>query len=238
MTDIQVKTLDDYFSARTSVAKRCLDVIGAGIGTLLALPVLLFLALFIKSVSPGPLLFKQSRIGKGGRLFDCYKFRTMHPNVDTQEHQQYLAQLIHGKTGSSSRGTPMTKIEDKSKIIPGGVLIRSLGLDELPQLFNVLKGEMSLVGPRPAIPYEVREYQLWHKQRLDVLPGITGLWQVSGKNKLSFKKMIRLDLQYAQQQSLWLDMIILIRTPQVVLLQAFEQITNKLEGRIKRRATR
>lgn len=238
MADIHVKTLDGYFSIKASIAKRCLDLIGAGIGIVLVMPACVFFSLFIKLVSPGPVLFNQARIGRGGRPFTCYKFRTMHPNVDTKDHEQYLGRLINGDSGCSPSEVPMTKIENASKIIPFGSLLRASGLDELPQLFNVIKGEMSLVGPRPAIPYEVREYQLWHKQRLDVLPGITGLWQVSGKNKLSFKEMIRLDLQYAQRQSLWLDIIILVKTPQVVLLQAYEQVVKKIERRIMRRATR
>ena len=233
MFEIQTKALDGYFVARVPATKRCLDIAGAGIGIMMALPVMFFLAVFIKLVSPGPLLFNQIRIGRGGRKFTCYKFRTMHPNSDTRDHQAYLAQLINGDRNCPKNESPMTKIECESKLIPHGSLIRSLGLDELPQLFNVIKGEMSLVGPRPAIPYEVREYQLWHKQRLDVTPGITGLWQVSGKNKLSFKSMIRLDLQYAQQQSIWLDILILLKTPQVVLLLAAEQFMQKAKGLIK-----
>jgi lipopolysaccharide/colanic/teichoic acid biosynthesis glycosyltransferase len=226
---IQTKTLDGYFISKDLVAKRCFDLIGSSLGIILALPLMVFLAAFIKRVSPGPVFFKQTRIGRGGKLFTCYKFRTMHPNCGTKDHRNYLCKLINCKESASEKGTPMTKIEDKSKIIPLGVLIRSLGIDELPQLFNVIKGEMSLVGPRPAIPYEVNEYRLWHKQRLDAIPGLTGLWQVSGKNKLSFKEMIRLDLQYVQQQSIWLDIWIILKTPQAVLMQAVEHIIFKLK---------
>lgn len=226
-TDTQTKALDGYFVIEMSFAKRCLDLIGAVLGILITSPLLLFIALYIKIVSPGPVFFNQKRIGKGGRLFLCYKFRTMHPNTETISHQEYLAKLIGGKEISSEEDSPMTKIEDRSQIIPFGSLIRLSGLDELPQLFNVLKGEMSLVGPRPAIPYEVDEYQLWHRLRLDVTPGITGLWQVSGKNRLSFKKMIRLDFQYARQQSLWLDVKILIKTPLAVFCQVFDHIKTR-----------
>lgn len=238
MFEIQVKTMDGYFATKISVEKRCLDLFGAVVGILSTLPLLIILSVYIKLVSPGPVLFNQTRIGRGGKKFICYKFRTMHPDVDTQDHQRYLAHLINGRSNTSETEIPMIKLEDDAKIIPLGTLIRSLGLDELPQLFNVLKGEMSLVGPRPAIPYEIREYQLWHKQRLDVTPGITGLWQVSGKNKLSFKKMIRLDLQYVKEQSIWLDVVILAKTPQVVLLQAWEQIKDKITGLGQRRTTK
>lgn len=231
MIEFQTKTLDGYFVVKVPTAKRCLDIIGAGIAIVILAPVMIFLALFIKAVSPGPVFFNQPRTGRGGSNFTCYKFRTMHANADTSDHQAYLAQLINGN--STEAETPMTKLEKSSKIIPLGCLVRSLGLDELPQLFNVIKGEMSLVGPRPAIPYEVHEYQPWHKQRLDVVPGITGLWQVSGKNKLSFKSMIRLDLQYARQQSLRLDILILLKTPQAVLGQAAEHVACRINEWIK-----
>ena len=224
---IQTKRLDTYFMSKTPVIKRCLDLMGVCIGIILALPFFIFWTLFIKLVSPGPVFFNQTRIGRGGKLFTIYKFRTMHHNCDTKDHRDYICKLINCEESASEKKIPMTKIEDKSKIIPFGTLIRSLGLDELPQFFNVIKGEMSLVGPRPAIPYEVNEYQLWHKRRLDATPGLTGLWQVSGKNKLSFKEMIRLDLQYVQQQSIWLDIWIILKTPQAVLLQAMERIILK-----------
>ena len=238
MMEIEVKTMDGYFVNKTPPQKRCLDLVGAGVGMSLSLPIFILLAIYIKLVSPGPVFFNQIRIGRGGKKFNCHKFRTMHPDVDTQAHRKYLSQLINTEANRKEAGQPMIKLEDQSQIIPLGSLIRSLGADELPQLLNVLKGEMSLVGPRPAIPYEFQEYQLWHKQRLDVMPGITGLWQVSGKNKLSFKKMIRLDLQYIQQQSIWLDIFILLKTPQVVFLQAWEQIQFKLKGLAKRRVTK
>jgi lipopolysaccharide/colanic/teichoic acid biosynthesis glycosyltransferase len=238
MFEIQVKAMDGYFAANVPVGKRFLDLIGAIIGVITTIPLLIFLAIYIKLVSPGPVFFNQTRVGRGGLKFTCYKFRTMYPNIDSKDHQQYLAQLIKSNSSNSIVGKPMTKQEDQSKIIPLGTLIRSLGIDELPQLFNVIKGEMSLVGPRPAIPYEVREYQLWHKQRLDVIPGITGLWQVSGKNKLSFKQMIRLDLQYIQQQSLWLDILIMLKTPQVLFVQAFEQVSFKLKRWRQERKTK
>ena len=232
MIEEQSKALDDYFVIKMHTAKRCLDLIGACVGIVLASPILIFLAVFIKLVSPGPVLFNQTRIGRGGTKFTCYKFRTMHPNVETKSHQAYLSQLIGCNEGSCGAEMPMTKIEDKSKILPMGILIRSMGLDELPQLFNVLKGEMSIVGPRPAIPYEVIEYHLWHKLRLDTTPGITGLWQVSGKNKLSFKEMIRLDYQYSQQQSLWLDLKIIFKTPYAVVRQVWDHIkVKKIQSR-------
>lgn len=231
MIHIQPKALDGYFAAKVPITKRCLDLFGASLAIVIITPLLLFLIVLIKLVSPGPAIFYQTRIGRGGKKFTCYKLRTMYPNVETSDHRKYLARLINGrKKNSTEKHMPMTKIEDKSKLIPFGSILRSLGLDELPQLFNVIKGDMSLVGPRPAIIYEVDEYKLWHKQRLDQLPGITGLWQVSGKNKLSFKEMIRLDLQYAQQQSFWFDVLILLKTPQVVLGQTLEIIKRKFNG--------
>ncbi len=230
MIHSQVKTLDNYFIAKIPFSKRCFDLICATLGIIIVFPLLSILIVFIKVVSPGPAFFNQTRTGRGGKNFTCYKLRTMHPNVDIADHRKYLSQLISSKGKESKFDRPMTKIEDKSKIVPLGSLIRSLGLDELPQLFNVIKGDMSLVGPRPAIPYEVSEYKLWHRQRLDQVPGITGLWQVSGKNKLSFKEMIRLDLQYAHQQSFWFDVVILLKTPQAVLQQAIEVIKYKFKG--------
>ena len=168
---------------------------------LLALPGILLVApcvaLFIRCVSPGPILFRQERVGYLGRRFRCFKFRTMSADADTRAHQRHLQQLM-------SSNAPMAKMESRSdpRIIPGGVLLRATGLDELPQLLNVLWGEMSLVGPRPCLPYEYDRYLPWQKERFGAAPGLTGLWQVSGKNKTTFVEMIQLDIRYAKTKTL------------------------------------
>ncbi|RJQ68917.1 MAG: sugar transferase [Desulfobacteraceae bacterium] len=208
--------------------KRAIDIAGSLAGLIMLLPIFILIAIFIKSVSPGPAFFRQKRVGLGGKVFECIKFRTMRPNADTSKHRKYLAQLIHDDRSKGPKRLVMTKLHNDPQIIPFGNLIRESGLDELPQLINVLRGEMSLVGPRPPIPYEVQEYKLWYKDRFDVLPGITGLWQVSGKNRLTFNEMIRLDIQYSRQMSLLLDLKILLLTPYAV----FMQIRNYLHRKV------
>jgi lipopolysaccharide/colanic/teichoic acid biosynthesis glycosyltransferase len=165
-------------------------------------------------VSPGPVLFRQERIGYRGRRFMCYKFRTMHVGADSTIHREHCEQLIQSNA-------PMVKMDARgdSRLIPGGRLIRASGLDELPQILNVLRGEMSLVGPRPCVPYEYEKYLPWQRARFNAMPGLTGLWQVSGKNRTTFDEMIRLDLQYAKHRSLWLDLKIMAMTLPALLLQ-------------------
>ena len=203
---------------RVPIAKRILDI-GC---LLLALPTLLPLfigiAALIKIVSPGPVFFTQERVGFMGRKFRIFKFRTMKANAETQTHQNHLKDLI-------TSNIPMTKMDAKGdpRVIKFGGLLRSSGLDELPQLINVLRGEMSLVGPRPCTPYEYEQFQPWHKQRFRALPGLTGLWQVSGKNKTTFNEMINLDIRYASDWSLWLDIKIMFMTFPVLLGQIKEQ---------------
>jgi exopolysaccharide production protein ExoY len=177
----------------------------------LLLPAVVFIgaavAIIIKCGSRGPVFFRQQRVGHKGSLFTCYKFRTMHVNAETESHRNYTQQLITGNA-------PMTKLDAKkdSRVIPLGTLLRATGLDELPQLINVLRGEMSVIGPRPCIPYEYEMYEPWQRRRFDATPGLTGLWQVSGKNRTTFAQMIQLDIEYAQRQSLQLDLEILFRT--------------------------
>ncbi|MBK9991680.1 MAG: sugar transferase [Verrucomicrobia bacterium] len=175
------------------------------------------IALITKVSSPGPVLFKQTRIGLRGQQFLCFKFRTMKMNAETVSHQAYLAQLI----GSNA---PMVKMDAKkdARLIPGGWLLRATGLDELPQIINVLRGEMSLVGPRPCIPYEYENYTIMQKRRFASVPGLTGLWQVSGKNKTTFSEMIHLDIRYAHTKSLWLDLKIMVMTGPALLHQVLE----------------
>jgi lipopolysaccharide/colanic/teichoic acid biosynthesis glycosyltransferase len=185
--------------------------------------------LLIIAVSPGPVFFIQDRVGHGGKIFTFLKFRTMKANSDSISHQQHLNELI--KTNK-----PMTKLDKQNdpRIIPFGKFIRKASIDELPQLINVLKGDMSLVGPRPCLPYEAKEYLKWHKYRFDIKPGLTGRWQVSGKNRLTFKEMIRLDIMYANKISLWIDLWILAWTiPTVVSIVidkfAIDAFFNKME---------
>ena len=194
------------------VWKRSLDLCIALTGLVLLSPVFLLVALFIKLVSPGPVFFKQERIGYNGKPFTFWKFRTMDVAVDTSGHRNQMAELIRGQHTDK----PMTK-QDNPCIIPLGKLLRNTCIDEIPQLINVVRGEMSLVGPRPPIPYEVQEYHHWHKERFNALPGLTGLWQVSGKNRLTFNEMIRLDINYIRRISPWLDLKILLLTPKAIL---------------------
>jgi lipopolysaccharide/colanic/teichoic acid biosynthesis glycosyltransferase len=197
--------------------KTILDVTCILLSLPLWLPVVLFLALWIKLVSPGPVFFRQERIGYRGKRFMILKFRTMKVNVETRSHETHLEQLINANL-------PMTKLDSAGdpRIIPGGRILRATGLDELPQLFNVLRGEMSLVGPRPCTPHEFKSYQVWQKERVNVPPGLTGYWQVNGKNKTTFCEMIKLDIFYTKNLSLWLDLTIMLRTVPALLAQVIE----------------
>jgi len=165
------------------------------------------IAALIKLGSPGPVFFRQRRVGYKGTEFVCIKFRTMRVNAEADSHRRHTQELIRSQT-------PMTKLDARRdpRMIPLGTLLRVSGLDELPQLLNVLRGEMSLVGPRPCIRYECEAYEPWHWQRFDAVPGLTGLWQVSGKNRTTFDQMVRLDIEYSQRLSLWLDVKILFKT--------------------------
>ena len=203
--------------------KRVLDPLIIVMALPVILPVLLLIALYIKLTSRGPVLFRQERIGYYGQPFVIFKFRTMHVNAPTMAHEQYLKQLM-----SSSQ--PMIKMDSNgdSRLIRGGGLLRAMGLDELPQLINVLRGEMSLVGPRPCTAYEYEQYSPWHSRRLETLPGLTGLWQVSGKNKLTFEQMVALDIHYAERSSVWLDLQIMLRTFPVLFSQLAEVLGKHL----------
>jgi len=203
--------------------KRILDVTVSLLGFLILWPVFLLTALYIKILSPGPVLFRQMRVGRGGKLFHFVKFRTMRPN-DEAEHRKHILERMRA-------GGALAKLDDVDpRIIPGGKLIRKLCIDELPQLINVLKGDMSLVGPRPCLPYEAQEYLIWHRHRFDVLPGMTGLWQVSGKNKLTFAQMIRLDIAYAERMSPLFDLKIILMTVPAIAKMLFEGIARRLRA--------
>lgn len=198
------------------VLQRAIDVVGALFGLVVLSPLLLLVTLIIKIVSPGPLFFKQQRVGYMGKTFAMWKFRTMKLDADASAHHEYVSRLIKGANGNGPN-EPMTKLDNDPRIIPFGKILRKTCLDELPQLINVLRGEMSLVGPRPPIPYEVEDYLQWHYGRFDAVPGMTGLWQVSGKNRLTFSEMMRLDIRYSRKRSLWFDIMILLKTPLAIV---------------------
>jgi lipopolysaccharide/colanic/teichoic acid biosynthesis glycosyltransferase len=207
--------------------KRLIDAVGSGIGLILSAPVFLVIAALIKLTSDGPIFFRQQRIGQHGTPFTFLKFRTMFTNNDHSVHKEFVQQLIAGKVKPSSNGNGngngnghgVYKIKADPRVTRIGSFLRRSSLDELPQLINVLKGEMSLVGPRPPVRYEVDAYEIWHRGRLmEAKPGITGLWQVNGRSRVKFDEMVRLDIRYARTWSLWLDIKILVRTPHAVLL--------------------
>ena len=191
--------------------KRGLDIVGSLVGLIIFSPLIFVISIMIKMASSGPVLFKQERLGYKGKPFIFWKFRTMTANADPTSHRQHLIALI-----SSER--PMVKLDAQTdlRIFPLGKFLRRTCLDELPQFLNVLRGEMSLVGPRPCLPYEAAQYKLWQTKRFDIIPGMTGLWQVCGKNGRTFKDMIRLDIKYVQRRSFWLDIKILMMTISVV----------------------
>ena len=178
-------------------------------------------AIAIKLTSEGPVFFRQKRVGQYGEQFVFLKFRSMHVNNDSSVHKEYVKQLIAGSAQShpgNGNGNGVYKLTKDSRITSVGAFLRRSSLDELPQFINVLKGEMSLVGPRPAIAYEVQEYDIWHRRRvLEAKPGITGLWQVNGRSRVKFDDMVRLDLRYAKTWSPWMDLKILLRTPVAVV---------------------
>jgi lipopolysaccharide/colanic/teichoic acid biosynthesis glycosyltransferase len=200
--------------------KRGIDLFGAFLALIIFAPLLLVLALAIKLTSPGPVLFRQKRVGQYGTQFTCLKLRSMHAVNDARIHKEYVTRFITGRVETQlpeGNGKVVYKLTKDPRLTRMGRLLRKTSFDELPQLFNVLRGEMSLVGPRPPIPYELDAYDLWHRRRLlDVKPGITGLWQVSGRSRLRFDDMVRLDLRYATAWSVWLDIKILFRTPYAV----------------------
>ena len=197
--------------------KRAIDLAGC----LVALPLLvlctLVMTIVTKLVSPGPVLFRQERVGFKGRRFKIYKFRSMHVHADPVGHQHYFKELV----GSNA---PMAKLDSRgdSRLLPGAWLLRATGLDELPQIINVLRGEMSLVGPRPCLPTEAELFQPWQRERFDTLPGLTGLWQVSGKNRTTFSEMMHLDIRYARSKAFWMDLRIIGLTLPAVLVQVYD----------------
>jgi exopolysaccharide production protein ExoY len=196
--------------------KRVLDLCLILLLSPILIPLMALLALLIVISSPGPVLFRQPRVGYRGRRFSCFKFRSMVVCADTAVHEGHWRRLVESNI-------PMVKMDERDpRLIRGGLLLRASGLDELPQIFNVLRGEMSLVGPRPCLPRECERYEPRHQVRFTTLPGLTGLWQVSGKNKTTFEEMIQLDIQYARTKSLWLDLQIILLTVPTLICQVWE----------------
>jgi len=195
------------------VAKRSLDVVASAALLAVLSPLMLLIAGLIKLKSEGPVLFKQVRVGQHGRPFKMLKFRTMYVNADHDIHKAFVTDLINAAPTNG-----VFKIVHDPRVTSIGQMLRKSSLDELPQFWNVLRGEMSLVGPRPPLPYEVKQYKSWHRRRIfDAKPGITGLWQVTGRSRTTFDEMVRLDLRYAKTRSLWADIKILLATPAAVI---------------------
>ncbi|MEW6681740.1 MAG: sugar transferase [Nitrospirota bacterium] len=200
-------------------SKRAIDVLGSLVCLTVFSAVFLAIAIAIKASSRGPIIFRQERIGLYGRKFVFLKFRSMYMNNDPAIHKEYVHNLIlgqktNGNGGNGSNGNGVYKITNDHRVTPLGRFLRKTSLDELPQFFNVLMGHMSLVGPRPPIPYELEKYEVWHRRRvLEVKPGISGLWQVRGRSRTTFDEMVRMDIKYLREQSLWLDLKILLQTP-------------------------
>lgn len=205
--------------------KRTIDILGSALLVLLFAPLFAAIAAAIKASSRGPVFFRQQRVGQYGRRFTFLKFRSMYLNNDHSEHKEYVTKLIAGnaqRITSNGNGEGVYKLANDRRITPIGRFLRRTSLDELPQFFNVLSGDMSLVGPRPPIPYELAAYETWHRRRLlQVKPGITGLWQVEGRNRIPFDDMVRLDLLYATSWTPFLDFKILMRTPAAVIRGAY-----------------
>ena len=203
--------------AEIPIWKRDLDIACILLALPFLTPLLLIIAVIIKAGSRGPILYCQQRVGFRGQRFTCFKFRTMASNTDTSVHEEHCRRLIDSDL-------PMVKMDSQgdSRVAPMGRVLRATGLDELPQLINVFRGEMSLVGPRPCLPCEYDQHLPWQKERFRSFPGITGLWQVSGKNRTTFNEMIHLDIRYGQNKSLWLDLRILFQTIPMLMLQVSE----------------
>lgn len=230
----RLESREELPSARWRVPrwKRCLDLAVILIFAPVLAVLMVGIALLIKVVSRGPVLFKQERMGLRGTRFLCLKFRTMHAGAPTVSHEKHLMELMR-----SDR--PMQKLDGEDpRLIPVASLLRATGLDELPQLLNVLRGEMSLVGPRPCTVQEYAAYSEAQRARLHVLPGLTGLWQVSGKNRTTFQRMIELDVCYTRLSCFWLDVEILRRTPVVLSQQVLETIQRRRGNEISTTTSR
>ena len=214
-----IRLFREPLSNGARILKRTFDLISSALAITLLFPLWLLIAVLIKLDSKGAVFYTQERVGMDGRLFLLYKFRTMKAGADSQLHRDYQRAFIAGRAEANlgNENKPAYKLLSDPRITRVGYLLRRTSLDEVPQLLNVLLGDMSLVGPRPPIPYEVEAYELWHRKRLDMKPGLTGLWQVSGRNRLPFEEMVRLDVFYIENWSLLLDLKIILRTGFVML---------------------
>jgi lipopolysaccharide/colanic/teichoic acid biosynthesis glycosyltransferase len=202
------------------ISKRLMDIVGSIAALLVLSPVFAIIAVCVKLTSEGPVIFRQRRLGQFGKSFEFPKFRSMYDNNDLTVHQKFIKDVINGSYDGNTTGVsaPVYKMTDDPRITPLGRFLRRTSLDELPQFLSVLKGDMSLVGPRPPLAYEYQEYAIWHRRRiLEAKPGLTGLWQVRGRSRVRFDEMVRLDLRYVRTWSLWLDIQILMQTPRAVL---------------------
>lgn len=208
----------DRPAALTSITKRVLDIALAIILLVLSSPIWIIAIATIKLASPGPALFRQRRIGLDGEAFTCLKFRTMHHGASEDAHKRLVTRMIRQRKTSTSGAARLFKLEGDSRIISAARWLRATSLDEVPQLINVLRGDMSIVGPRPPLPYEVAHYEDWQKERLTVRPGITGLWQVSGRNHLTYNEMCSMDVRYIRTWSIATDLMIIISTPWVMFI--------------------
>lgn len=204
------------------IAKRGMDIVGGALILILSSPIMAAVAVLIKLTSKGPAIFQQERVGEFGKRFKCLKFRTMYVDNSHEIHREYVRSFISGDAGSEragGSGRSVYKITNDPRVTPIGRFLRKTSLDEFPQFWNVLRGEMSLVGPRPPVVYEFEAYDFWHRRRvLEVKPGVTGLWQVMGRSRTCFDEMVRLDLRYSRTWSIWLDLRILLATPRAVIL--------------------
>lgn len=200
---VEFDNIDENKKRIYEISKRAIDIIGAGSGLLLLSPVIAIVACAVKFTSKGPIFFSQKRVGKNGKLFDMYKFRSM--VVNAEELKEKLAH-------QNEMSGPMFKMKDDPRVTKVGRFIRKTSLDELPQLWNVLKGEMSLVGPRPSLPKEVAQFENWMCKRLTVKPGLTCYWQVSGRNNIGFEEWMRLDNKYVDERNLWIDIKLIFKT--------------------------
>lgn len=209
-----------HYRGSQLLLKRAFDISISALMLILISPTMLILALIIKASSPGPVFFVQERLGRDGEPFRFYKFRSMKHKSGDAIHRQFAAMFINGDEhgcAESNAGEKVFKLKKDPRVTPIGSFMRRTSLDELPQLFNILRGEMSLVGPRPPIAYEIENYLPWHMERLKAVPGLTGLWQVSGRSHVSFDEMVRLDVDYINNWSIWADVVILAKTLPVVL---------------------
>lgn len=207
--------------------KRVSDITLCSVAILILSPLLLLISVWVKLSSRGPLLFKHERIGLNGRSFICLKFRTMKQGASHNIHKEHLKKVIE-------QGLPLHKLDSQgdSRLVPGAWILRASGLDELPQLFNVLRGEMSLVGPRPCVPFEYEQFSDSQKRRCSILPGLTGLWQVSGKNDTTLEEMISLDIEYSQRMSPVRDLYIMAMTVPTLVLQLIRLNPHRKDGRV------